>query len=167
MRGSSAARSSARFRSSNMSIDFREVVIKIKASAKCSTDEAWSGLAQAFLSLDRTRTEREQYYFLIHYGAIQVHAEIGKKYLPVGEYRADHDEAFECLMLPDDEWKFLDWFDEGPVREYARLMGEGFVKTCSFDSVRNFLRKNFKENSSYEDCRKVYNRIRACAGRLR
>ena len=150
-----------------MSIDFREVVIKIKASAKCSNDEAWSGLAQAFLSLDRNRTEREQYWFLIHYGAIQVHAEVAKKYLPVGEYQAEHDEAFEYLMVPDDEWEFLDWFDEGPVREYARLMGEGFVKTCTFDSVRNFLRKNFKENCSYENCRNVYNRIRTCAARLR
>lgn len=149
-----------------MSIDFREVVIKIKASAKCSTDEAWSGLAQAFLSLDRTRTEREQYWFLIHFGAIQVHAEISKKYLPIGEYQALHDEAFECLMLPEDEWEFLDWFDEGPVREYARLMGEGFVKKCSFDSVRNFLRKNYKEIASYESCRKIYDRIRTCARRL-
>jgi hypothetical protein len=149
-----------------MSIDFREVVIKIKASAKCSTDEAWSGLAQAFLSLDRTRTEREQYWFLIHFGAIQVHAEISKKYLPIGEYQASHDEAFECLMLPDDEWEFLNWFDEGPVREYARLMGEGLVKICSFNSVRTFLRKNYPKEASYENCRKVWTRVRDCAARL-
>jgi hypothetical protein len=149
-----------------MSIDFREVVIKIKASAKCSTDEAWSGLAQAFLSLDRTRTEREQYWFLIHFGAIQVHAEISKKYLPIGEYQALHDEAFEGLMLPDDEWEFLNWFDEGPVREYARLMGEGLVKICSFNSVRTFLRKNYPKEASYENCRKVWARVRDCAARL-
>lgn len=147
-------------------IDFSEVVVKIQACAKCSPDEAWSGLAQAFLSLDRTRTEREQYWFLIHFGAIQVHAEIAKKYQPLGEYQADHDEAFDFLMTPDDEWEFLNWFDEGPVREYARLMGEGFVKVCSFNSVRTFLRKNYPKEASYENCRKVWTRVRDCAGRL-
>lgn len=149
-----------------MSIDFREVAIKIRANAKCSTDEAWSGLAQAFLSLDRNRTEREQYWFLIHFGAIQVHAEISKKYLPIGEYQTLHDEVLECLMLPDDEWEFLNWFDEGPVREYARLMGEGLVKVCSFNSVRTFLRKNYPKEASYENCRKVWTRVRDCAERL-
>lgn len=147
-------------------IDFTEVVTKIQARAKCSRNEAWSGLAQAFLSLDKNRTEREQYYFLIHFGAIQVNAEVVKKYSPVGEYSALHDEAFECLMTPDDEWDFLNWFDEGPVREYARLMGEGLVKQCTFDSVRNFLRKNFKETSNYDCCKEVYKRVRVCAERL-
>lgn len=147
-------------------IDFTEVVTKIQARAKCSRNEAWSGLAQAFLSLDKNRTEREQYYFLIHFGAIQVNAEVAKKYSPVGEYSALHDEAFECLMTPDNEWDFLNWFDEGPVREYARLMGEGLVKQCTFDSVRNFLRKNFKETSNYDCCKEVYKRVRVCAERL-
>lgn len=147
-------------------IDYNEVVVKIRACARCSADEAWSGLAQAFLSLDRTRTEREQYWFLIHYGAIQVNAEISRKYEPLGVYSTLGDEAFDCLYCPDDEWRFLDWFDEGPVREYARLMGEGLVKQCTFDSVRNFLRKQHKEIASYETARQVYNRVRTCAARL-
>ena len=147
-------------------IDFSEVVVKIMACARCSRDEAWSGLAQAFLSLNKNRTEREQYWFLIHFGAIQVHAEIAKKYSPLGEYQAEHDEAFDFLMTPDDEWEFLNWFDEGPVREYARLMGEGLVKVCSFNSVRTFLRKNHPKEASYENCRKVWTRIRDCAARL-
>ena len=149
-----------------MSIDYCEVVVKIQARAKCSRDEAWSGLAQAFLSLDKTRTEREQYWFLIHYGALNVLGEIQKKYEPVGEYEAVHDEAFDYLMTPDDEWEFLNWFDKGPVREYARLMGEGLVKLCSFNSVRTFLRKNYPKEASYETCRKVFYRVRTCAARL-
>lgn len=150
-----------------MSINFLEIVYKIQARAKCTRDEAWSGLAQAFLSLDKERTLREQYWFLIHFGAIYVHEEIRQKYLELGEYSLLGETTIECLFTPDDEWRFLDWFDEGPVREYARLIGEGLVKTCSFDSVRNFLRKNFKEKSSYEECRKVYDRIRICSQRLR
>lgn len=147
-------------------IDYCEIVTKIQARAKCSRDEAWGGLAQAFLSLDKERTEREQYWFLINFGSIQVNAEVAKKYSPVGEYTALHDEVFECLMTPDDDWEFLNWFDEGPVREYARLMGEGLVKTCTFDSVRNFLRKNFKETATYDSCKEVYRRVRTCAARL-
>lgn len=147
-------------------IDYCEIVTKIQARVKCSRDEAWSGLAQAFLSLDKARTEREQYWFLINYGAVQVNAEVAKKYSPVGEYSALHDEAFECLMTPDDEWEFLNWFDEGSVREYARLMGEGLVKVCSFNSVRTFLRKNYPKEASYENCRKVWTRVRDCAARL-
>lgn len=147
-------------------IDYCEIVTKIQARVKCSRDEAWSGLAQAFLSLDKERTEREQYWFLINYGAVQVNAEVAKKYSPVGEYSALHDEVFECLMTPDDEWEFLNWFDEGPVREYARLMGEGLVKVYSFNSVRTFLRKNYPKEASYENCRKVWTRVRDCAARL-
>ena len=147
-------------------IDYCEIVTKIQARVKCSRDEAWSGLAQAFLSLDKERTEREQYWFLINYGAVQVNAEVAKKYSPVGEYSALHDEVFECLMTPDDEWEFLNWFDEGPVREYARLMGEGLVKVYSFNSVRTFLRKNYPTEASYENCRKVWTRVRDCAARL-
>lgn len=150
-----------------MSIDFNEVALKIQARAKCSRDEAWSGLAQAFLSLDHERTEREQYWFLINFGAIHVHAEIARKYQPLGEYSAEHDEVLETAATPSDEWRYLDWFDEGPVREYARLMGEGFVKICSFCSVRRFLRDNYPKECSYENCRNIYNRVRTCASRLR
>lgn len=147
-------------------IDYNEVVVKIRACARCSADEAWSGLAQAFLSLDRTRSEREQYWFLIHFGAIQVNEAIREKYEPLGVYSTVSDEAFEYLYTPDDEWEFLRWFDDGPVREYARLMGEGIVKICTFDSVRRFLRNNYPKEASYETCRKVYNRVRTCAARL-
>jgi hypothetical protein len=149
-----------------MDIDFNEVVVKIQACAKCSRDEAWSGLAQAFLSLDHSRTEREQYWFLIHYGAIQVRAEIAKYYTPVGIYQADDSDYLYDLAAYNDEWEFLNWFDEGPVREYARQMGEGFVKLCSFNSVRNFLRKNYPKEATYETCREIFNRVRTCAARL-
>lgn len=149
-----------------MAINFKEVVIKIQARAKCSRDEAWSGLAQAFLSLDRNRTEREQYWFLIHYGSLQVRAEIARYYTPVGIYQVDNSEYLYDLAADNDEWEFLNWFDEGPVREYARQMGEGFVKLCSFDSVRNFLRKSYPKEASYEASRQIFDRVRTCAARL-
>lgn len=147
-------------------IDFGEVMVKIRARAKCSEDEAWSGLAQAFLYLDRSYSLNEQYSYLIDVGTSFVKREIQRYYSPVGIYCADGTEVLENVKGADDCWRHLDWFDEGPVREYARLVGEGFVKSFTFDSVRNFLRKNHKEISDYENCRKIYNRVRECTERL-
>lgn len=146
-------------------IDFKEVVTKIRASARCSKDEAWTGLATAWLYLDQSRTLNEQYWFLINIGAKFVRGAIQAKYSPQGEYSVMELEHTPPTTVDSD--RLLYHFDEGPVRDYATAISSGLVTTVSLDSVRAYLRKYHKEISNYENCKKVLSRYRICAERVR
>jgi hypothetical protein len=130
-------------------IDYHKIVRVIKATARCSSDEAWSGLAVAFLSLDRSRTEREQVYYLCRYGRLAVIDEVRKKYIDESSGTERFSPIDESTIAGDasaTEYDFLETFPEGLVREFATRLADG---TSSFTagSVSHWLRKTYNINS--------------------
>jgi hypothetical protein len=147
-------------------IDYHKIVRVIKATARCSSDEAWSGLAVAFLSLDRSRTEREQVYYLCRYGRLAVIDEVRKKYIDESgtERFSPIDESTIAGDASTSEYDFLEIFPEGLVREFATRLADG---TSSFTegSVSHWLRKTYNINTR-NSVKGVMNDIRVLAERL-
>ena len=147
-------------------IDYHRIVRVIKATARCSSDEAWSGLAVAFLSLDRSRTEREQVYYLCRYGRLAVIDEVRKKYIDESgtERFSPIDESTIAGDASASEYDFLEMFPEGLVREFATRLADG---TSSFTagSVSHWLRKTYNINTR-NSVKGVMNDIRVSAERL-
>lgn len=130
-------------------IDYNRITRVIQAKAKCSSDEAWSGLAVAFLSLDRQRSENEQVYYLCRYGALAVIDEVRRKYIDESSGTERFSPIDESTIAGDasaSEYDFLEIFPEGLVREFATRLADG---TSSFTagSVSHWLRKTYNINS--------------------
>lgn len=149
-------------------IDYIKITRVIQARAKCSPDEAWSGLASAFLSLDTSRSENEQVHYLCKFGALMVTDEVRKKYIGSdGTMRFTQlDESLvEGTASASDEYDFLKAFPEGLVREFATRLAEG---TSSFTagSVSHWLRKTYNINTR-SSVKGVLDGTRISAERLR
>ena len=148
-------------------INYQRIVKVIMARAKCSSDEGWTGLAQAFLSLDRDRSEGEQVQYLIRYGALMVTDEVRKKYI-------DSDGTLRFTPLDEevtaeppsasDEYAFLKAFPEGLVREFATRLADG-TSTFTAGSASHWLRK-FKHINKRTTVQEVLNGTRISAERL-
>lgn len=128
-------------------IDYNLVAKCIAIRTHCSASEAWDGLSEAFIKLDRTRTEREQCMFLIIVGAWSVFTELRHRY-GGGQFQCSLDDVPEVAggSIVVDEWNFLKAFPEGLVRRVAEAISLG---QCSYtyESVRHWLRKTQNINS--------------------
>lgn len=148
-------------------INYQRIVKVIMARAKCSSDEGWTGLAQAFLSLDTSRSEGEQVQYLIRYGALMVTDEVRKKYI-------DSDGTLRFTPLDEevtaepasaiDEYAFLKAFPEGLIREFATRLADG-TSTFTAGSASHWLRK-FKRINKRTTVQEVLNGTRISAERL-
>lgn len=148
-------------------IDYPRIVRIIMARAKCSSDEGWTGLAQAFLSLDTSRSEGEQVQYLIRYGQMMVVDEVRKKYIDTdGTLRftpLDEEVTAESASASD-EYAFLKVFPEGLVREFATRLADG-TSTFTAGSVSHWLRK-FKNINTRSSVKGVLDDTRTYAERL-
>ena len=136
------------------------------ARAKCSSDEGWTGLAQAFLSLDTSRSEGEQVQYLIRYGALMVVDEVRKKYIDSnGTLRfTPLDEEVTAEPSSASDYAFLKAFPEGLVREFATRLADG-TSTFTAGSVSHWLRK-FKHINTRSSVKGVLDGTRISAERL-
>lgn len=148
-------------------IDYPRIVRIIMARAKCSSDEGWTGMAQAFLSLDSSRSEGEQVQYLIRYGALMVIDEVRKKYIDSdGTLRFSplDEEVTAEPASASDEYAFLKAFPEGLVREFATRLADG-TSTFTAGSASHWLRK-FKHINKRTTVQEVLNGTRISAERL-
>lgn len=147
-------------------IDYQRITRVIQAKAKCSSDEAWSGLAVAFLSLDRQRSENEQVYYLCRYGALAVIDEVRKKYIDESgtERFSPIDESSIVGDASASDYDFLKAFPEGLVREFATRLAEG-TSAFTSGSVSHWLRTSYNINTR-SSVRQVMNDTRIHAERL-
>lgn len=146
-------------------MEYKDIVNIIRARTHCSVDEAWSGLATAFLHLDRSHTEGEQFAYLIRYGALAV----------VDEWRYHYTDATSGIlrMVPSDYSTFcavssIDFdcteiFPED-CRGYAKYLIDG--GTYSIHTANRYLRKHEGINDR-RTARRLYERTRLHAKRLR
>lgn len=148
-------------------IDYPRIVKIIMARVKCSSDEGWAGLAQAFLSLDTSRSEGEQVQYLIRYGALMVVDEVRKKYIDSDgtlRFTPLDEEVTAEPASASDEYAFLKAFPEGLVREFATRLADG-TSTFTAGSASHWLRK-FKHINKRTTVQEVLNGTRISAERL-
>ena len=148
-------------------IDYPRIVRIIMARAKCSSDEGWTGLAQAFLSLDTSRSEGEQVQYLIRYGALMVVDEVRKKYIDSDgtlRFTPLDEEVTAEPASASDEYAFLKVFPEGLVREFATRLADG-TSTFTAGSVSHWLRKH-KHINTRSSVKGVLDGTRISAERL-
>lgn len=143
---------------------YRDVVDIIRARTHCSVDEAWSGLATAFLYLDRSRTEGEQCAYLIKYGALAVIDEWRSNYtdLTSGVLRMVPSDYSTFATKPSLDVDFTELFPED-CRGYAEYLANG--GTYSLNSARHYLRTRAGINTR-TSTRRLYERTRLHAKRL-
>lgn len=143
---------------------YRDIVNIIRARTHCSVDEAWTGLSIAFLNLDRSRTEVEQFAYLTRYGALAV----------IDEWRSHYTDPTSGIvrMVPSDYSTFgavqsldIDCTELFPedCRGYAEYLANG--GTYSINTARHYLRKHEGINDR-RTSRRLYERTRLYAKRL-
>lgn len=145
-------------------MEYKDIVNIIRARTHCSVDEAWTGLSIAFLNLDRSRTEVEQFAYLIRYGALAV----------IDEWRCHYTDATSGIlrMVPSDYSTFgavpsldVDCTEIFPedCRGYAEYLANG--GTYSIHTANHYLRKHGGINDR-RTARRLYERTRLHAKRL-
>ena len=141
-----------------------DVVNIIRARTRCSVDEAWTGLSIAFLHLDRSRTEGEQFAYLIKYGALAVIDEWRSRYtdLTSGIVRMVPSDYSTFTTKPSLDVDFTELFPDD-CRGYAEYLANG--GTYSLASARHYLRTRMGINKR-TSTRRLYERTRLHAKRL-
>ena len=150
-------------------IDYELAAIHIMAKCRCSKDEAWSGLATAFLYVDTSMDEAAQYSYLVTYGAKAVRKEWSRQYV-------DKDSGVKRFVASDfgdlksddevtDDLDFLNAFPEGMAREYAKFLSEGGRK-FTMHTCLNFIRRKYSLNNRNQ-ARRLYESVRIRAARIR
>lgn len=148
-------------------VDYSSCVAKIQRRCQCSLNEAWEGLNEAFLTLDRTQPEAAQYWWLINVGSWNVADAVRQRYIGKTGVMREESSDFLTHAAPDSdehEWDFLNAFPEGLVREFAQRIAEGKAKLTP-DSARHWLRTKHNINNRTTG-REVINEIRICAARI-
>lgn len=117
----------------------------------------------AFLSLDRSRTEREQVSYLLEYGTLNVKKQLQREYTPDGErkfrYGYDWNSVEDTSDHNDDA--FLDFFKEGTEREFTLALAEGDA-TFTYGSASHWLRKH-KNINRRTACKQLLDSVRDSA----
>ena len=148
-------------------IDYSKLVRVIQARTQCSTNEAWSAMATAFLSLDQSRSEGERVNYLIQVGSLKVAEILRDNYVDSSGVQ-----RFASLELtgevvdnkPADDLKFLELFPQGIIREFATRLAEGTSK-FSTGSASHWLRK-FHNINTRKSVKELLNDTRSAAKRL-
>lgn len=143
---------------------YRDIVNIIRARTHCTVDEAWSGLATAFLYLDRTRSDDMQSAYLIRYGELAVVDERRRQYVDStsGVLRMVPSDYSTFATKPSLDVDFTELFPED-CRGYAEYLANG--GTYSLDSARHYLRTRAGINTR-TSTRRLYERTRLHAKRL-
>lgn len=146
-----------------MSIHYEWINKSIQGRAKCSPDEAWTAMSIAFLSLDRSRTEREQVSYLLEYGTLNVKKQLQREYTPDGEHKFQYGYDWDSVEEPSDhaDDAFLDFFKEGTEREFALAIAEGEA-TFTHGSASHWLRKH-KNINKRTACKQLLDSVRDSA----
>lgn len=144
-------------------IEYKWLNKAIQSRAKCSADEAWTAMSIAFLSLDRSRTEREQVFYLLEYGTLAVKKQLQREYTPDGERKFQYGYDWDSVEGPSDHAgdAFLDFFKEGSEREFALAIAEGEA-TFTHGSASHWLRKHRNINKRTA-CRQLLDSVRDSA----
>ena len=148
-------------------IDYNSCIASIRHRCKCDNNEAWEGLNEAFLSLDRSLPERAQYWWLIRVGSWKVLDTIRQRYVNKSGVLRFKSSDFEFVPAPnsdENEWDFLNAFPEGLVREFAKRVASG-QSSLTLESARHWLRKRHK-SSSRTISKEVLDEVRICAERV-
>lgn len=144
-------------------LDYERLARIIKCRTRCSTNEAWDGLSCAFLSLDKSRTESEQAYYLLKYGACAVYCSLRYKYNTDGTQRFTP--LSDTLPASNDRgYDFLDQFPSGLTREFAQRLADGESSFTS-GSASHWLRQS-KGINTRTSVRKLLDDTREAALRL-
>lgn len=150
-------------------INYELAAIHIMAKCRCSKDEAWSGLATAFLYVDTTMDEAAQYSYLVEYGAKAVRKEWSRQYVDktsgVKRFVTSDFSDLKSDSKVESDLAFLEAFPEGMAREYARLLSEGKHK-FTMHTCLNFVRRRYSLNNRTQ-ARRVYESVRIRAAKLR
>lgn len=143
---------------------YKDIVNIIRARTHCTVDEAWSGLATAFLYLDRTRTTEEQCHYLMRYGELAVVDERRSQYVDStsGVFRLVPSDYSTFATKPSLDVDFTELFPED-CRGYAEYLANG--GTYSLNSARHYLRTRAGINKR-TSTRRLYERTKLCAKRL-
>lgn len=144
-------------------IEYKWLNKAIQSRAKCSADEAWTAMSIAFLSLDRSRTEREQVSYLLEYGTLNVKKQLQREYTPDGERKFQYGYDWDSVEEPSDhaDDAFLDFFKEGTEREFALAIAEGEA-TFTHGSASHWLRKH-KNINKRTACKQLLGSVRDSA----
>ena len=145
-------------------IDFNNIARVIRAKCRCTSDEAWSGMATAFLSLDTTRSEGEQEAYLIKYGSFAAIDEWRSQYTDKGSgvMRLVPSDYSTFATKPSLDVDFSELFPDD-CRGYAEYLANG--GTYSLNSARHYLRTRAGINKR-TSTRRLYERTKLCAKRL-
>lgn len=148
-------------------IDYNSCVRSIRKRCRCDKNEAWEGLNEAFLSLDKSLPERAQYWWLIRVGSWNVLDSIRQRYIGKSGVIKFVSSDFKFTPAPhsdENEWDFLNAFPEGLVREFAKRVASG-KSSLTLESARHWLRKHHK-TSSRTTSKEVINEVRICSKRV-
>ena len=144
-------------------IEYKWLNKAIQSRAKCSADEAWTAMSIAFLSLDRSRTEREQVSYLLEYGTLNVKKQLQREYTPDGERKFQYGYDWDSVETTSDhnDDAFLDFFKDGTEREFALALAEGDA-TFTHGSASHWLRKH-KNINKRTACKQLLDSVRDSA----
>ena len=135
-----------------------ETILKLHAilvrSARASADEAWDALAEAYTRLDTSRTDKEQYWYLLRVGKWSITSAVRKKYTDEGD----------IVEVPSDFETFASAIDfdgvpapQGVVGRYVEYLSSG-LHTCTPESTRTYLRR-YERTSSRKLANKTYTEV--------
>lgn len=160
-------------------VNYAKCMAIVRAKCRCTTDEAWSAVNEAFLSLDRSRPESQQEAYLQWKGRLCFYDELRRYYrkgvkekalVSLDCLKADLDSSVLAEMADDtdsgdySDGSFLSAFPEGPVREYARALASGH-RVFTYNGARAFLRSRYHINKR-STSKEVLHDTRICAERL-
>ena len=148
-------------------MDYSSCVAKIQRRCNCSLNEAWEGLNEAFLTLDRTQPEAAQYWWLIRVGSWNVADAVRQRYIGKTGVMREESSDFLTHAAPDSdeyEWDFLNAFPKGLVREFAKRLADGHAKFTE-GSCNYWLRSQHNINNR-RTAKEIINEVRIYSKRI-
>ena len=147
-------------------MDYYSCVAKIQRRCHCSLNEAWEGLNEAFLTLDRTQPEAAQYWWLIRVGSWNVADSVRQRYIGKTGVMREESSDFLTTAAPDstNEYDFLNAFPKGLVREFAKRLADGHAKFTE-GSCNYWLRSQHNINNR-RTAKEIINEVRIYSKRI-
>lgn len=147
-------------------MDYSSCIAKIQRRCQCSLNEAWEGLNEAFLTLDRTQPEAAQYWWLIRVGSWNVADAVRQRYIGKTGVMREESSDFLTTAAPDftNEYDFLKVFPKGLVREFAKRLADGQSKLTE-GSCNYWLRSQHNINNR-RTAKEIINEVRIYSKRI-
>ena len=147
-------------------VDYSSCIAKIQRRCQCSLNEAWEGLNEAFLTLDRTQPEAAQYWWLIRVGSWNVADAVRQRYIGKTGVMREESSDFLTTAAPDstNEYDFLNAFPKGLIREFAKRLADGQSKLKE-GSCNSWLRRKPNINNRRTE-QEIINEVRIYSKRI-